>query len=117
MIEPPDGAWFFKARLGKDMPFIGICTFFAPPLVDGEWLDRSPRHQALIRNETSGRAILLGDLVPIEVHNISLRNLERIDEAEWRYLVSHAAWAVKNAPSHPAASPKVAIDRRGKSVF
>lgn len=111
--------FYWKAKLGKDTPWIGVMTWFGPPLVDGEELDRSPRWQALVRTETSGRAILFGDNCPIEVDgkNMTLRNLERISEADYRYLVKHAEWATKHAPHMPDAAPRTKIDKRGKSVW
>ena len=110
MIEPPFGAWFFRARLVKMGPYIGVMTFLAPPLIDGEWLDRSPRFQALVRNETTARAILMGDLLPIEVDQIHLRNIERIDEEPYRYLITHSTYATAHAPHMADAAPQEAVD-------
>lgn len=108
---------YWRAKLVKDGPWIGVKTVFGPPIVEGEELDRSPRWQALVRTETTGRAVLYGDECPIEVEGIGLRNLERITEQEWRYLVDHAAWSTTHAPHLPDAAPKVKIDKRGSSVF
>lgn len=108
---------YWQARLVKDGPFIALMTWKGAPIVDGEELDRHHRWQALVRNETSTRAILMGDEIPIDVDRLSLRNVEKITEAEYQYLKAHGAWAVQHAPHHPAASPKTAINRRGKSVF
>ncbi len=114
-----DAVFYWRAKLIKDGPWIGVKTFFGPPLVDGEELDRSPRWQAKVRNETSGRAILFGDNCPIEVDgkNMTLRNIERIEEPEYRYLVAHSDWATKHAPDQPDAAPRTKIDKRGKSVW
>ena len=72
---------WWKARLKKDAPFIGVRTFFGPPLIGGDEIDRSWRWQAVLRNEDTGRAILMGDHIPIEVEgNATLRNLEKISE-------------------------------------
>lgn len=109
--------YYWKARLVKDGPFIPLTTWFGPPVVDGEELDRSPRWQAAIRDEMTSRAVLMGDEIPIDVHGVSLRNLEKIEGPEYFYLLAHGTWAVQHQPSHPAASPKTAINRRGKSVF
>lgn len=108
---------WWRAKLIKDGPWIGVRTFFAPPLIDGEYLDRSPRFQALVRNETSGRMILYGEPCPIEIEGMGLRSVERIAEADYRYLVDHSQWATAHAPHMPDAAPKVKIDRRGASVF
>jgi len=113
-----DKRYYWRAKLGKDRPFIPVMTFFAGPWVDGEEQDRSPRWQALVRLETSGRAILMGDEVPIEVDGVSLRNIEKISEADYRYMVAHADYATKHAPHLPDASPKQAISwNRTKPVF
>lgn len=109
--------FYWKARLAKGTPYIPIVTWFGPPYIGGEELDRSPRFQALVRNETTARAILFGDMTPIEVEGIQLRNLEKIDEAEWRFLTDHAKWATARAPHLPDASPRTPIDRRGRSIW
>lgn len=91
---------------------MGVMTFSAPPLVDGELLDRSPRPQALISAEITARAILqfgVGD-VPVEVHGVTLRNIEPASESEWRFLVAHAEWAREHAPDHPKATPRKPVD-------
>lgn len=101
---------FYRARLVKGGPFIGVMTFFGGPLVDGEELDRSPRWQAVVRTEKNGRAILMGDQLPIEVEGVMLRNIEPVAETEYRFLVAHAEWATAAAPYHPVAAPSSAID-------
>lgn len=108
---------FWRAKLVKDGPWIGVKTWLGPPLVEGEELDRSPRFQALVRNETTGRAILYGEPCPIEVDGIGLRSVERITEAEYRYLVDHSQWATAYRPDLPDAAPRVRIGKRGTSVF
>lgn len=108
---------WWRCRLVKDGPAVALVSWHGAPIVDGEELDRHHRWQCLLRDETSSRAILLGDEVPIEIHGIGIRNLEKITEAEYEYLKAHGTWAVQHNPSHPSASPKTAIDRRGKSVF
>lgn len=103
-------AHYWRAKLVKDGPWIGVKTWEGPPLVDGEELDRSPRWQVLVRNETSGRALLFGEPCPIECDGVLLRNLERITEADYQYLVDHAAHSTKWKPHEPDASPHKAID-------
>lgn len=111
--------FYWRARLVQGGPWIGVMTWFGPPLIDGEELERSPRWQALVRTEKSGRAVLFGDNCPIEVDgkDMTLRNLERIDEAEYQYLVKHAEWATQHAPHMPDAAPRTKIDKRGKSIW
>lgn len=111
------GTRYWQARLVSKGPYVGVKTFYSGPVIDGEEQDRSPRWQALVGNETTARAILMGDDVPIEIDGPTLRNLEAIDEAAYRYLVAHASWATTYNQPHPAATPRRPIDKRGKSVF
>lgn len=108
---------YWRARLVARGPFVGVCTWFGPPWIAGEELDRSWRHQALVRNETTARAILEGGHVPVTVDDIFLRNVEPITKDEWEYLVSHSEWAVAHAPQSPDATPTEKIDVRGRSIF
>jgi hypothetical protein len=109
--------FYWKARLAKGAPYIGVMTFFGAPIIDGEEQDRSHSWQAIVRTETTSRLVLMGDKCPIEVEGVFLRNCEPISEADYRYLVHHAEWATKYAPAHPDASPNKAPDVRGKSVW
>lgn len=102
--------FYWQGRMVSKGPLIGVATWFGPPLVEGEELDRSPRWQALVRTETTARAILLGDSVPIEVEGIFLRNVERTTKSNYDYLISHAAFSTSHAPHNPDASPTEAID-------
>lgn len=103
---------YYRARIAKDGPFVGVKCWEGAPFVDGEELDRSPRLQALVHTEKTARAILqLGDEgVPVEVHGLTLRNIEPIQEHEYRYLVAHAAWAEEHKPDHPHADARTAVD-------
>lgn len=94
-----------------------VMTWFGQPVVDGEVLDRSPRWQALVRGETTARAILMGDQVPIEVDGIFLRNIEAIEEAEYQYLKAHAEYSVAHAPHNPDATPHETIDWNKRKVI
>lgn len=103
---------FFRARLAKAGPFIGVSMFFGPPVIDGDELDRSPRWQVTVGAETTSRAVLtLGaDEIPVEVEDVLLRSVEPVTEAEWQYLVAHQTWAAEYAPNHPKADPRSAVD-------
>lgn len=109
--------FYWRAKMVKNGPWIGVKTWLGAPLIDGEELDRSHRWQALVRTETTGRMILYGEPCPIEIEGVGIRNIERITEGEWSYLVDHARYATAHAPHMPDAAPKVKIDRRGASVF
>ena len=67
---------YWTARMVKAGPLVGVKTFYGPPWVDGEELDRAPRWQCLIGNEVTARAILMGDQVPVEVDGAFIRNVE-----------------------------------------
>ena len=105
-------ARFFRCRLVKDGPFVPVKIFFGPPLVDGEELDRSPRWQAVVNAEPTGRAAtMLGiDDAPVEIDGNTLRRVEPIDEPTYRFMVADAEHARQWRPSHPKASPKKAVD-------
>jgi len=105
-----DRRHYWTAQLAKAAVDIGVMTFFDGPLVDGEILDRSPRWQALVRTEQTGRAILMGDHVPIEVDGIFLRRIRPTTKSNYEYLVSHAAYSTAHAPHNPDAAPTTAVD-------
>lgn len=103
---------FFRARLVKGGPAIGVRMFVGPPIIDGEELDRSPRLQVVVDHETTSRAVLMlgdGD-IPVEIDGVTLRSIEPVTEAEYRFLAAHSAWARDHAPDHPKASPRKAVD-------
>lgn len=110
MIELPSNAFFFTAQLAKGAVDIGVVTFFSGPMIDGEILDRSPRWQALVRTETTGRAILMGDHVPVEVDGVFLRRIRPTTKANYEYLISHAVFSTAHAPMNADAAPNEAVD-------
>lgn len=101
---------YWSAKYVKNGPLIGVKTFWAPPYVDGEFLDRSPRWQALLRNETTARAIFMGEPCPIEIDGAYIRNIEPTTKANYEYLVSHSSYSTAHAPDNPDATPTEAID-------
>lgn len=101
---------YWCARLVKGGPVIPVQTVYCGPLVEGEEQDRSPRWQALVRDETTGRAVLMGDHIPIEVDGVMLRNIEPIKEADYLFMVDHAKYMTKKHPDHPEAQPNTEID-------
>ena len=105
-----DRIYYWTARYVKGGPLIGVKTFFGPPYVDGEFLDRSHRWQALLRTETTARVILMGDQVPVEVDGAFIRNIEPTTKANYEYLCEHAAYSTAHAPANADASPTEAID-------
>lgn len=103
---------FFRARLVKGGPAVGVRMFDGPPILDGEELDRSPRLQVLVDNESTSRAVLMlgDDGIPVEVDGVTLRSIEAVPEAEYRFLAAHTAWAHEHAPDHAKASPRKPVD-------
>lgn len=112
-------AAYWKCRLVSAGPFVPVKTWFGAPLVDGEELDRSHRWQALVRLETSSRAILFGDETPIEVEGMrSMRGLERITESDYAYMLRHADYSTKHKPENHDAAPYTPIDwNKSKPIF
>ena len=102
--------FYWRAKFAKGGPYVGVMTWCGPPVIDGEELDRSPRWQALVRNETNPRAILMGDQIPIEVEGIQLRSIEATTKADYEFMVAHSAYATVHRPDLPDASPSQAID-------
>ena len=97
--------------MAKGGPFVGVAVWHGAPIVDGEELDRSPRLQALVRTETTSRAVLImGTESPVEIDGIFLRNIQRTSKANYLYLVTHAEYSTAHAPNNPDASPTEAVD-------
>jgi hypothetical protein len=103
---------FWRAKLVPGGPFVGVKTFLGPPLVDGEYLDRSPRWQAIIRNETTARAILMlgNENAPVEIDGKNIRSVQAITKEDYLLLIRHSEWATKHAPHLPDANPETPID-------
>lgn len=103
--------------MAKMAPFVGVAVWEGPPWVEGEELDRSPRLQALVRTETTARAvIMMGVDTPVEIEGIWLRNFEKTTKANYLYLVNHAEYSTAHAPNNPDASPQEAIDWNKRST-
>lgn len=107
----PPSTRFYQARMAKMGPFVGVAVWEGPPWVDGEEIDRSPRLQALVRTETTARAvIIMGVDTPVEIEGVFLRNFEKTTKANYLYLVEHAAYSTAHAPDNADASPTESID-------
>lgn len=107
----PPSTRFYQARMAKLAPFVGVAVWDGPPWVDGEELDRSHRLQALVRTETTSRAVLLmGTDTPVEIDGIWLRNFEKTTRANYFYLRAHAAYSTAHAPDNADAAPTEAVD-------
>lgn len=101
---------YYRARLVKDGPFVAVKSWFGPPLIDGEPLDRSWRWQCLVHTDKEPLAILTGGPLPIEVDGCTLRGLEQIAEPDYRYLLAHGEWCDATTANHPRTTPRQAVD-------
>lgn len=101
---------YYRARLVGGGPYIPVVVWHGLPLIDGEEVDRSPRWQCLVGTETTARAVLMGEAVPIEVDGILLRSIEGIDQAEYEFQIAHLGWVNTSAPHHPKATPRRAVN-------
>jgi len=107
----PSSTRFYQARMRKNGPFVGVAVWEGAPWVDGEELDRAPRLQALVRTETTARAvILMGVDTPVEIDGIWLQNVTHTTRANYEFLVEHARYSTAHAPDNPDAMPTKAID-------
>ena len=52
----------------------------------------------------------MGDSTPVEVDGAFLRNVEKINEAEYSYLIAHAAFSTAHVPMNVDAAPTEAVD-------
>lgn len=95
----------------KNGPDVALAVWEGPPWIEGQELDRSPRLQALVRTETSSRAvIMMGVDAPVEIEGVWLRNIRRVTKEDYLFLASHATYSTAYAPTNPDASPNEAID-------
>lgn len=107
----PETARFFAAKMVKGGPDVALAVWEGPPWIDGQELDRSPRLQALVRTETTSRAvIMMGVEAPVEIEGVWLRNIRRVTKADYLFLANHANYSTAHAPENPDASPTEAID-------
>lgn len=109
--DVPVAGWY-AMRLVKGGPMVSVRIWFGLPIIDGEEQDRSPRWCVEIDGKTTWR----GELIPI-AKAWPWCAKDPIAEADYRFMTSLTEWAVRHMASHPAASPRTPIDRRGKSVF
>lgn len=105
-------AGFYAMRLVRGGPLVPVKIWFGLPIIDGEQQDRSPRWCVEIDGKTTYR----DELIPIEKAWPWCAK-EPISEADYAYMRGLTNWAVEHKQSHPAATPRRPIDKRGKSVF
>jgi hypothetical protein len=99
-FEPEEG--LYRLRTVKNGPLVCVKVWYGPPPDPdnpGELLDRSPRWQAL----WLGRECEVGNA-------LAGYNRERIDQAEYDYLLGTHRWAIEHNPDDPMARPRDRID-------
>jgi len=117
--EPQSG--YFKSRLVRNGPFVPIRIHWGIPVIDGQEQDRSPRW--LVTVDGAADFVETGDFgyrcnVLFDVARFwPWCARHPIEESEYDFLVAKSKWAKAHAPDRPEASPRQAVDRRGKSVF
>lgn len=107
---------FYRARLVKDGPWIGVLAWFGPPIDPdvGDELDRSWRWQALVDGESvepNWHAGRIEDRAQF-LAALGIRNIAAIDGDEYRYLAATRQWAASNDPDAPEANPRRRVDLR-----
>jgi hypothetical protein len=118
MIEPV-AAWppvegFYATKLVRNGPRVAVRIWFGQAIIDGDPQDRAPGWFVEIDGQTD-RVERGGDgyrcRVPLEVDRAWPHCAkDKITEAEYAYLVAHAAWAREHQPDHPKAQPRKPID-------
>lgn len=106
-ISRPEPGWFLL-RLVKGGPLVGACITYEPsrdPVTD-EPCDRSWWWSAWINGELVGEP---GVRPNDQVFRI-WESGDRIDEAEYSYMIQSARWAQEYAPDEPAANPRTAVN-------
>lgn len=108
-------AGYYRTKLVKGGPFVPVRIYFGQPVIDGELQDRSPcwcvevdgqTDKWEMDKETGYRCRVRRDVEEVWPHCAR----EPITRQRYEWMVKHAAWAKENAPDHPKASPREAID-------
>lgn len=99
---------FYKVRLVKGGPHVAARITWAPATdpVTGEMLDRSWFWTVTINEEPVANPSTCPWLAGAERVFLG----ERIDEAEYQFLLKVRSWAVRSAPDAPEANPRERID-------
>lgn len=117
--EPQDG--YFKSRLVRGGPFVPIRIHRGRPVIDGEEQDRGERWLVTVDGATD-----FMETGPDGYRCHVLFDVGRfwpwcarypIPEDEYHFLIDKAEWAKAHAPERPEASPREAVNKRGKSIF
>lgn len=117
--EPVAG--YYKVRLVKGGPFVGVRLYYGQPEIDGEPQDRAPRWCAVVDGRTT--YVEKGHdgyrcTIPLDPFSVwPWCGRWPISEADYRYMVDKSRWAKAHSPDRPEAAPREKIDPRGKSVW
>ena len=119
MIEPvpawPPRPGYYATKLVRGGPRVAVRIWYGLPVIDGEEQDRAPgwfveidgRADRWEHDDDTGYRCR----VPIDVERAwPYCAREPIDEAEYRYLIAHAAHMRAHQPDHPKAHPRKAVD-------
>jgi len=101
---------YYAVRLAKNGPRCGLKVLYGVPNdpVTGEPLDRSPRWQCWLNDESVEPWSVIMELDGVTQQPVI--NGELIDEAEYKYLCDVSQWASAHAPDSPEANPRRPID-------
>lgn len=107
--EPRAG--YYRARLTKGGPWVGVQVYWGVPEINGEPQDRAPRWCIRVDGATDeieiDRSTGYRCRVALNVYRYwPWIGREEITEAEYRYMVDYARWAKASAPERPEASPR-----------
>lgn len=116
----PVAAWppvegHYATKLARNGVRVPVRIWFGQAIIAGETQDRSPGWHCEIdgrtdeweRDRETGYRCLVA--IPIDRAWPYVAR-EPVTEAEYRYLVEHAAWIREHQPDHPKANPRKAVD-------
>lgn len=111
----PPRAGFYATRLVKGGPRVAVRIWFGPAVIDGEEQDRSHDWRCEVDGRTDrveldkATGYRCRVALPVEVAWPFCAK-HPIPEAEYRFLLAHSRWAKAEAPHHPKASPRQAVN-------
>lgn len=110
----PPVAGHYAIKLVRGGPRVPVRIWFGLPIIDGEEQDRA--HGWFVEVDGRTNRVERDDegyrcSVPLSVESVwPFCAKDPITEAEYRFLIAHAAWARDYAPEHPKASPREPVD-------
>ena len=105
----PPVAGLYHTTLVKGGPSVALRIYFGNPIVADEEQDRGPRWCVEVNGKTTKLRDGVTELLDVErFWPWCARN--KIDAAEYNYLLAKGAHATKWLPDSPAANPQNAVD-------